>query len=130
MAGTSSAKTRFALLPGHDGNTLASSLRERSYLLLPGGRLPLRLARLLLGAMAAVGASGERADRAVMSGIVAGDAADHGAFQAAFCVGRRGGSHSERGQGKKCEQGFHDAVSPEGVRGFNRHRAPLVPSIA
>src|SRR6266849_3226365 len=106
MAGTSSAKTRFALLPGHDGNTLASSLRERSYLLLPGGRLSRRLARLLLGAIAAVGASGESADRAVMSGIVAGDAADHGAFQAALCVGRRGRSHGERGESEKCDQGF------------------------
>src|SRR6266446_5568244 len=51
---------------------------------LPGRRLALRPARLLLGAMAAISAAGERADGAVMSGIVAGDAADHGAFQAAF----------------------------------------------
>ena len=75
--------------PGHDGNTLASSLRECSQLLLPGGRLALLLALLLLGAMAAVGASGESADHAMMSGNVTGDAADRGAFQAAFGVGRR-----------------------------------------
>src|SRR5216684_3440410 len=116
MAGTSPAMTETPAFP-----------KDRSQLLLPGARLALLLALLHFRAVAAVGASGESADRAVMSGIVAGDAADHGAFQAAFCVGRRGGSHSERGQGKKCEQGFHDAVSPEGVRGFNRHRAPLVP---
>ena len=79
-------------------------LWSRSNLLLPGGHLPLRLARLLLGAMAAIGASGERADRAVMSGIMAGDAADHGAFQAAFCVGRRSGSHDERGDSEKCDR--------------------------
>src|SRR5713101_3393797 len=78
---------------GHDesnGNTLPAFPKDRSQLLLSGGRPTLLLALLHFRAMAAVGASGERADRAVMSGIVAGDAADHGAFQAAFCVSRRG----------------------------------------
>jgi hypothetical protein len=78
--------------PGHDENTVASFPGERSHLLLPGRRLALTLLlpRLLLGAMAAVEASGGSAKHAVMAGIVTGDAADHGAFQAAFGVGRRG----------------------------------------
>jgi hypothetical protein len=55
-------------------------------LLLPGrrGRLALLLPLLFLGAVAAVEATGGGAEHAVMSGIVTGDAADHGAFQAAF----------------------------------------------
>jgi hypothetical protein len=56
MAGTSSAKTRFALLPGHDGNTLAPFTRERSLLLLPGAGLALRLALLRPGRDGGVGA--------------------------------------------------------------------------
>ena len=62
-----------------------------SHLLLPGRRLALALLQplLLLGAVAAVEAAGGGTEHAVMAGIVTGNAADHGAFQAALGVGRR-----------------------------------------
>src|SRR5229473_647532 len=58
-------------------------------LLLPRRRRPALalLLFLLLGAVAAVEAAGGGAEHAVMAGIVTGDAADRGAFQAAFCIG-------------------------------------------
>src|SRR5437899_8431235 len=45
MPGTSSAKTRFALLPGHDGVSKAERARQRS------GLFGLLLGRLRLGAL-------------------------------------------------------------------------------
>src|ERR1700761_1764315 len=69
-------------------------------ILLRGGPLALLLlllARLLLGAMAAIGAAGDGAEHAVMAGIVTGDAADRGALQAALGVG------GIRGQGQRCD---------------------------
>jgi hypothetical protein len=52
-------------------------------------RLPLSvlLALLLIGAMAAIGASGNGPEHAMMTGIVTGDAADHGTLQAALGLG-------------------------------------------
>src|SRR4051812_21563123 len=64
--------------------------RREELKLLPRRRLALALALalalpiLFVGAVAAVGAAGDGAEYAVMAGIVAGDAADRGAFQAAF----------------------------------------------
>src|SRR5258708_34362045 len=52
--------------------------------------LALLLARLLLGVAAAIDTAGDRTEHAMMDGIVTGDAADHGALQAALGVGRRG----------------------------------------
>ncbi len=56
------------------------------------GRL-LLLPLLLPGAVAAVEAAGGRTKQTVMTGIMASDAADHGALQAAFslsAIGREG----------------------------------------
>ena len=63
----------------------------------PAGRLALLLALpiLFVGAVAAVEAAGGGAEHAMVAGIMAGDAADHGAFQAAFCVGGRCGCKRE-----------------------------------
>src|SRR5277367_120395 len=62
--------------------------------------LVLLLARLLVGAMAAVGAAGNGAEHAVMAGIMPGNAADRGALQAALGLGRIGGQR-QRGDGKQ-----------------------------
>ena len=73
-------------------------------LLLPGRRPGLALLVLLpvlfVGAVAAVGAAGDGAEHAVVAGIVTGDAADHGALQAALGVRRRGGNECKRGDGE------------------------------
>jgi hypothetical protein len=78
-----------AIAPRNDGRA--------SHPLLPGGGLtapalllllPLLLPLLLVGAMAAVEASGGGTEHAVMSRVMAGDAADRGAFQAALGDGR------------------------------------------
>src|SRR3954452_19183695 len=90
-------------------------LGERLQLLLPRRQLALalgltlRLAVLLVGAVAAVGAAGDGAEHAVMAGIMAGDAADHGAFQAAFGVGR-GSGRRERGDGDEDGEAFHGGL--------------------
>ena len=65
---------------------------------------------LLIGAVAAVEAAGGSAQQAVMAGIVAGDAADGRALEAALGVGRRGDDR-QRGDGGDCECGLHDAIS-------------------
>jgi hypothetical protein len=57
---------------------------------------------LLVGAVAAVGATGDGAEHAMMAGIVTGDTADHGAFQAAFCIGGRR-CECQRGYGENGE---------------------------
>ena len=46
-----------------------------------------------------------------MAGIVTGDATDHGALQAAFCMGRRYGHECECRGGENGGLGFHDAMS-------------------
>jgi hypothetical protein len=84
---------------------------ETLQLALVSGRLAwlgllLLLPGLFLGAMAAVGAAGDGADHAVMAGIVTGDAADHGALDAALGVGCFGGQR-KRGDGEQGGNGFH-----------------------
>src|SRR5580692_3486347 len=81
---------------------LAPTEQTASQLLLPGRRLLLLFQPLLLpGVTAAVDAAGDRAEHAVMDGIVPGDAADRGALQAALGVGgfnrQRKGSDGEQG---------------------------------
>ncbi len=88
--------------------------------LLPRGRLALALALavLFVGAVAAVGAAGDGAEHAVMAGIMAGDAADRGAFQAAFGVG--GGGYGREGcDGEEGGEGFHGGA-PVKVFGLQR----------
>jgi hypothetical protein len=50
--------------------------------------------------VATVGAAGDGAEYAVMAGRMTGDAADHGALQATFCMSRRGGNERQRGDGE------------------------------
>ena len=71
-----------------------SNIRALALLLL---LLPLQF--LLFGVAAAVNASGDGAEHAVMNGIVTGDAADHRALQAALGIGRIR-SQRERGSGE------------------------------
>src|SRR5260370_2923036 len=97
-------------------------MTKASHLLLPGGRLALLQPLLLFRAVAAVEAAGGGAEHAVMARIVTGDAADHGTFQAALGVGRRGRRQRERGDGEKCGERFHDASSPGSVRVVNGRR--------
>jgi hypothetical protein len=80
------------------------------------------LPRLLLGAVAAVEATGGGAERAVMAGIVAGDPADYGAFQAAFGVGGRCCRERENGDGENGEYGSHDAALQKEGRTVNGGR--------
>jgi hypothetical protein len=81
------------------GLALRAPWNDMLHLLVPGGRLSalallllllllLLLPLLLIGAMAAVEASGGSTEHAVTAGKVTGDAADHGAFQTALGVGR------------------------------------------
>src|SRR3984893_4901058 len=96
--------------PGHD--EIHCSTGTTLQPLLPGGRRALALPPLLLvGAVAAVGAAGDSAKHAVMAGIVTGDTADHGAFQAAFGIGGRR-RECQRGHGENGEWSSHDAMSP------------------
>jgi hypothetical protein len=97
---------RFA--PRNDGRA--------SHPLLPGGRLsapallwllPLLLPLLFVGAMAADEASGGGAEHAVMSRVMAGEAADRGAFQAALGVGRIC-SKRKRRESEQSGNYFHD----------------------
>src|SRR3954452_20747761 len=86
------------------GTTTNAMTRKQSLqLLLPRrrqalGLLTILLAILLVGAVTAVGAAGDGAEHAVMAGIVTGDAADHGALQAAFCIGGRSCDERECGE--------------------------------
>src|ERR1035441_2395032 len=85
---------------------LATTEQTASQLLLSGRRLLLLQPLLLLGVMAAVEAAGGRAEHAVMGGIVAGDAADHRALQAALGTGRVC-SQREGGDGEQGGNRFH-----------------------
>jgi hypothetical protein len=58
----------------------------------------------------AVEAAGGGAEHAVMAGIVAGDAADHGALDAALGVGRCCRRKRERGDGE-CDQSVKTILS-------------------
>src|SRR5882724_11113058 len=98
--------------PGHDEKNTTPFEGGTLQLLLSRRRLGLaRLAVLFVGAVAAIGAAGDGAEHAVVSGIVTGDAADHGALQTALGVGRRGGNDRERGDGENGGWGFHDAMN-------------------
>jgi hypothetical protein len=69
--------------------------------------------------VAAVEAAGGGAEHPVMSGIVAGDAADHRALDAALGGGGRRREDDERGDDGGCsEQGFHGEVSGEDRTGI------------
>jgi hypothetical protein len=78
-------------------------------LFLPGGRrrLTLLLAFLFLGLVATVEAAGGGAEQAVMAGIVTGNTANRGAFEAPLGVGRRDGCRRKRGDGEQGGKGFH-----------------------
>jgi hypothetical protein len=69
--------------------------------------LALLLALLLVGAMAPVKTTGGRTECAVMAGIVTGDAADHGALQAALGFGASDQA-GERNGDKQCSDNSHD----------------------
>ena len=79
--------------------TTVANFRCLQFLLTRGRSALGLLAVLLFRAMAAVETAGRGAEHAVVAGIVTGDAADHGAFQAAFGVGRTGGQR-QRGDGE------------------------------
>jgi hypothetical protein len=74
--------------------------------LLPGRRtalallIALALAVLLVGVVAAVEAAGGGAEHTMVTGVMAGDAADHGALEAALGVSR-----GSRGGQDKCGGG-------------------------
>jgi hypothetical protein len=72
--------------------------------------LALLLALLLLGAMTAIETSGRRTEHAVMAGIVSGNAADHGALQAAFGFGVTGRA-ANRDNDEECSDELHDDLS-------------------
>jgi hypothetical protein len=89
-----------------DNNGLAvkENADEALHPVLSSGRLALTLALLplvlLVGAVTAIEAAGRGAEYAVMTGIVTGDAADHGALDAALGVGWSGyGGESQCGGG-------------------------------
>ena len=84
-------------------NLAVIHLREQALMLL--GRL-LLLPLLLLGAMATVEAAGSGTKHAVMTGIMTGDAADHGALQATLGLGAFG-RDGERGDDEQCGNDFH-----------------------
>jgi len=73
----------------------------------------LLLTLLLLGAVAAIEAAGGRAKHAVVTSVMTGDTADHGALQAPLGLGalRR---DSERGNDKQRGYDFHD-VNPREI---------------
>ena len=79
-----------------------------------GGRRRRRrlLLRLLVGEMAADNAAADRADNPVMAGVMAGDAADERALQAALGLGGRG-SRSRR---QRQSEGGEDCVFHERFR--------------
>src|SRR4051794_6986923 len=83
-------------------------------LALPGG-LTLRplvlLPVLLIGVMAAVETAGGSTQQAVMAGVMARDATDHGAFEAALGLGGRREEQCDGGNGQGEDQGFHDEDS-------------------
>src|SRR5258707_1069562 len=98
---------------------------SRLQFLLPGRDPGLLLALLFIGAMAAIGATGDGAEHAVMSGIMTGDAADRGAPEATLGIGRRGGSERQHGDGEDDGGGFHDSLPK--MLPDNRRRAPRFP---
>jgi hypothetical protein len=75
--------------------------------------LRLMLPVLLIGAMAAIGASGDRAEHAMMSRVMPGDAADHGALQAPLGVSCSR-SEGQRGNGEQQASGFHGGGPSDG----------------
>src|ERR1700726_101361 len=99
--------------------------RRASHPRLPNIRpLALLLLLLLPGGGAAVGASGDDAQYAGMTGVVTGDAADHRALQAALGVG------SIRRQRKRCdgEQSggrFHNGFSLQWLGLMRRARSVI-----
>src|SRR5260370_14487187 len=112
-----------------DDEWIASTERALQ-LLVPGRRrlaLALLLLALLLGAVAAVEAAGGGAEHAVMAGIMTGDAADCGAFQAALGVGGRSRNQRQCGDGKNGGCGFHDAGSPADDSAINAVWPPCSP---
>ena len=70
--------------------------------------LRLLLPFLLLGAVAAVETAGGSAEQTVMTGIMTGDAADHGTLQAPLGFGGTGGRNRKSRGDKKSGDGFHD----------------------
>src|SRR5690242_14355731 len=74
--------------------------------------------------MAAVEAAGGGTEHAVMTGIMAGDAADDGALDAALGVGGGGRAQHEQCGSNGDERGFHGSMSPCGVDiSTNKERA-------
>jgi len=127
--------------PSHDGMSRCRGNAAHIFSLhplLPGGRLaapalllllPLLLPFLLVGVMAAVEASGGGAEHAMMSGVMAGDAADSGALQAALGVGRMSRERKRR-RGEQCGNCFHDEHPQVAIRTDNRLTRDPVPSPA
>jgi ketosteroid isomerase-like protein len=84
---------------------------------------------VLVGAVAAVEAAGGRAEHAVMTREMAGDAADRRALQAAPGVGgRRCRERKHRGGGKNGSAGFHGPTSPNEFCKLNEDGAVRVPA--
>jgi len=69
----------------------------------------LLLTFLLPGAVAAVEATGSRAEHAMVTSVMTGDAADHGALQATLGLGAFG-RNGERGNDEQCGYDFHDGA--------------------
>ena len=72
--------------------------------------LALLLALLLVGAMASVKTTSGRTEHTVMASIMACDAADRGALQAALGLGASGHA-GERNSDEQCSGNFHDENS-------------------
>jgi hypothetical protein len=112
------------------------AMTEGSHPLLPGGHLtapalllllPLLLPLLLVGAVAADEASGGGAEHAVVPRVMTGDAADHGALQAALGVGRMS-RERKHGRGEQCGNYFHDEHPQVAIRRDNRITAIRFPA--
>jgi len=71
-------------------------------------RLRLLLPLLILGVVAAVETAGRRAKHAVMTGVMPGHAADHGALDAASGLGTIGGN-TKRDNDEQCGDDLHDS---------------------
>ena len=69
----------------------------------------LLLTFLLPGAVAAVEAAGGRTEHAMVTSVMTGDAADHGALQATLGLGAFG-RNGERGNDEQCGYDFHDGA--------------------
>src|SRR6516225_12461992 len=105
-----------------------------------GLHLPLRVARvalrllllllvLLVGAVMAIETACGRAECAVVTGNMAGDAADDRTLDAASGVGRCGRGQSQRGNGQNGKCGFHDAFLHDGLRIINGRPRAEVPAM-